>query len=298
MEVKFHIARHTWKEGENAGWSYNGLPSDIQNDLEKDYYRLARNKPDHEIYKNRLVFFIYEETKDFIHRPITEITAICSDIYISYSKEVYDELERTVRAIDNECASVKLNIKIRLIDRIKNCGILSKKEKNYKKNRSKLQQLPTIAMMLVFLCLILVFVIKANFRNQSFDDLPSRVPKSETKANLKTDDEKNLPSGSSDGAFTKKFCHKYQISKDESAEVPSIDKYSDKCIGIYVDHRCSGQLKKLSYRNWVNQKHNNGSVPRQCQYSGAGEEVTDFIRALSSENHFEGIDLRRFFNGK
>ena len=76
MQTRFHIARHFWRNKENACWQITkNFPARLLEVIKAEYSNLETEMPENRQYSHGTVFFSYKEAKDIYGRRIIEITA-------------------------------------------------------------------------------------------------------------------------------------------------------------------------------------------------------------------------------
>ena len=75
------IARHYWKNGENATWVVNpDFPADVLEWIKVEYGVLSGERVRYKELGNRTLFFDYQDNQDVFGRDHTEITIACSEV--------------------------------------------------------------------------------------------------------------------------------------------------------------------------------------------------------------------------
>lgn len=99
--MKVYIAKHYWKDGENATWeSHVKIDKKIFEYLKKNYHNFVNNRPLMIKEKKRYIYLCYEDNVDIYNRKITNITFFISKNKIDelLCSKVYDNLELTLES--------------------------------------------------------------------------------------------------------------------------------------------------------------------------------------------------------
>ncbi len=99
--MKIYIARHYWKDGQNATWEcHNKVDKVVFEYLKENYHKFVANKPEMIEQNNHYVYLCYEEGKDTYDRNITNITFFISKkrVEINLCQRPYSDLELEIKS--------------------------------------------------------------------------------------------------------------------------------------------------------------------------------------------------------
>jgi len=94
--MKIYIAKHYWKDGENATWeSHEKVDKKIFEYLKKNYHNFVNNRPIMIEEKNSYIYLCYEDNVDIYNRKITNITFFVSKYKVNepLCSKTYHDLE-------------------------------------------------------------------------------------------------------------------------------------------------------------------------------------------------------------
>jgi hypothetical protein len=94
--MKIYIAKHYWKDGENATWeSHVKVDKKIFEHLKKNYHNFVNNRPLIIEERKKYIYLCYEDTVDIYNRKITNITFFVSKYKVNepLCKKIYHNLE-------------------------------------------------------------------------------------------------------------------------------------------------------------------------------------------------------------
>ena len=110
MKIHFYKAEHFWEDGETATWrSSQKLDEKLLSELKLKYGFLSKTKPLYLIIDGKTVFLFYRGKKDFVGRPIVEITALCSKYLFKNPEQVYGILQST-NSVFNDDLELRIDI--------------------------------------------------------------------------------------------------------------------------------------------------------------------------------------------
>lgn len=97
--MKIYIAKHYWKDGENATWEcHEKVDKALFEYLKENYHKFTKNKPKSIEKDKHFVYLCYEEGKDVYGRNITNVTFFISKkrVQIDYCNLAYSDLELNI----------------------------------------------------------------------------------------------------------------------------------------------------------------------------------------------------------
>ena len=97
--MKIYIAKHYWKDGENATWECHEKVDKVLFEYLKDnYHKFVKGKPKSIEKNNHFVYMCYEDSKDIYDRGITNVTFFISkkSVQTDYCHSVYSNLELNI----------------------------------------------------------------------------------------------------------------------------------------------------------------------------------------------------------
>jgi len=107
--MKIYIAKHYWKDGENATWEHHSkIDTELFEYIKKNYHKFVQNKPNMIKQNGYYVYICYEDSKDIYNRSITNATFFISKKVIS--KELCEQEYQNLEL--NLAGNNKINLKI------------------------------------------------------------------------------------------------------------------------------------------------------------------------------------------
>ena len=298
MNTRFYIAKHYWKNRENASWQVaRQFPPELLEEIKAEYSSLESEQPEYRQYNGGTVFFVYEEAEDIYGRKITEITtATCGKPLQNPGNVTTTVLER-LHSRDQECLDIDLELgfdpykqnSVRPIaDTIKGPAITS----------SALFKIAALAIFVLILLGGWFFIQRSKFKfveisqtggseiqdrtqssaNAQIVDHSANTARPESKPHNKT--------------VLKIFCDKYNSIKPVP---PYIDK---KCMQLYINEQCDQPQKRQSYNKWLKKRNSENMADATCNGVKAVEDISNVTRMLKKQYGLSAKLIKDFFDGK
>jgi gas vesicle protein len=102
--MKIYIARHYWKDGQNATWEcHNKVDKEVFEYIKENYHKFVKNRIKEISLNNYDIYLCYEDAKDIFDRDITSITFFISKVKVTSSlcSKTYKNLEIKIKEKKN-----------------------------------------------------------------------------------------------------------------------------------------------------------------------------------------------------
>jgi len=307
MIMNFHIARHYWKNAENASWQVaEDFPKDLLENFKEDYSFLESKRPEYKRYDGGTIFYYYKDAKDIYGRSITEITAAACDKRLHDPESVVKLLRKQLSHIDNENFNLVINVANASCEKEFRSGIDAKKDAATKSSKRFDCKLVLVGLFVLIAIGVSMFLRKKLMLSVK----PSQPKVIATKKNSRVPNRKSHSEQNKPKLKKNKVCSKVIVAPTSEnprevflklyMELGKVPPYiDDKCVYYYIENQSDKNQARLSYEEWFK---NIGAktYPQKCSM-GTNELRKDkktIIELLWVENGIKEKFSERFFNGE
>lgn len=298
MKTRFYIARHYWKDKENASWQIaRQFPPELLDKIKPEYSSLENKHPAYRQYNGGTVFFIYKEAEDVYGRKITEIAAATCGKPIPNPWTVTKVVFERLRNRDQNCLEIDLEL-----------GFDPYKKDSLKPPADTRKGLPSkfnILCKIATFALIVLGFLSGWFFIRHSEHNPVQTPKIESRKIQKPDQTSpdtqsgdlssriKPPAAKSPSKSTRKrFCNKYRGLKSVP---PYID---DKCVQHYINDQCGEYIERLSYEDWLKNSVFKNRFINHCNGVNATKDKINVTNYLYEKDGINRKLSKNFFDGK
>ena len=298
MKTNFYIARHYWKDRENASWQIAGqFPSQLLEEIKAEYSSLESEQPEYRQYNGGTVFFVYEEAEDIYGRKITEITAATCGKRLQNPGNVTTEVLEMLHSRVQERLDFDLELGF---DPYKkdSPGPTANIKKGSAITLSGLFKIVALAIFVLILLGGWFFIQRSKYKSIEISQTggSERQERTQTSANAQiTDQSANTArpeSKPNNKTVLKSFCDKYNSIKPVP---PYIDK---KCVQLYINEQCDQRQKRQSYNKWLKKRNFENMADATCNGVKAVENISYVTLMLKKQYGLSAKLIKDFFDGK
>lgn len=298
MDTRFYIARHFWKDRENASWQIaRQFPPELLEEIKAEYSSLESEQPEYRQYNGGTVFFVYNEAEDIYGRKITEITAATCGKRLQNPGNVTTAVLERLHNRDQECLDIDLELGFDPYEK-DSIGPIAGTKKGPAITSSALFKIAAWAAVVLILFGGWFFIQRSKYKSAEISQTGGGEiqERTQTSANAQIADQSTNTarpeSKLRNKIVLKSFCDKYNSIKPVP---PYIDK---KCIQLYINEQCDQRQKRQSYNKWLKKRNSENIVDATCNGVKAVEDISDVTRMLKKQYGLSVKLIKDFFDGK
>ncbi len=298
MKTNFYIARHYWKDRENASWQIaRQFPPQLLEEIKAEYSSLESEQPEYRQYNGGTVFFVYEEAEDIYGRKITEITAATCGKPLQNPGNVTTAVLERLHNRDQECLDIDLELGF---DPYKQNSArpIADTKKGHTITSSALFKIAAWAAVVLILLGGWFFIQRSKYKSVEISQTGGSEiqERTQTSANAQIADQSTNTTLSESKPRNKtvlnSFCDKYNSIKPVP---PYIDK---KCMQLYINEQCDQRQKRQSYNKWLKKRNSENMADATCNGVKAVENISYATRMLKKQYGLSAKLIKDFFDGK
>ena len=298
MDTRFYIARHYWKDRENASWQISRqFPPELLEEIKAEYSSLESEQPEYRQYNGGTVFFVYEEAEDIYGRKITEITATTCRKCLQNPGNITTSVLERLYSHDQK----RLNFDLELdFDPHKNDSIRLTADTNKSPAITSSALFKIAAFAIVVLVLISGWFSDWRREHKLVETSQIEGRKIQKRAQTSSDAQvvdqsakiKPPTSKSSRESTRERFCDEYRGLK-------SVPPYIDsKCVQHYINEQCDECQERLRYEDWLKKAILENRFIDHCKDVNAKEDKINVINYLCRKDGLNRKLSKDFFDGK
>lgn len=298
MNTRFYIARHFWKDRENASWQIaRQFPPELLEEIKAEYSSLESEQPEYRQYNGGTVFFVYEEAEDIYGRRITEITAATCGKRLQNPGNVTTAVLERLHNRDRECLDIDLELGF---DPYKKDSIrlTVSTKKGFSPKFFILFKIAAFAIVVLVLLGGWFFIRRSEHKPVDTSQIEGREIQKHTQtssdAQIVDQSAKIKPptSKSSRKNTRERFCNEYRGLK-------SVPPYIDaKCVQHYINEQCNKCQERLRYEDWLKKAILENRFIDHCKGVNATKDKIDVINYLCEKDGINKELTKNFFDGK
>ena len=306
MNTYFFIARHFWKDGENASWQVaRNFPSELLKEFKRDYTLLENTQPEFRHYDEGTVFFVYKQAEDTYGRRITEITAATCGKRLRHPESITNLFQKKLQSFDNVNLCIAINdsnIKYENNFQLNvNSGTKKNSVSTYS-NTSKKKLLSSTILIGCIIILCMTFIFSEKNRPSENKPLKSDVVCKEKPSGPIIENNQDIPklkknTGSSKATpknTREQFKDNYAKLKCNSKEWP-VPILNSHCAKYFIKNQLEKGQTRLSYDKWV--KNIGKNKFEDCRKK-SNVSKDDIVNWLVVDGGMDRTIVKEFFSGK